>query len=94
MNQAKELVALTHFLLKHETHTSLCFSDKDLKGHYLMNNVMACLFTGRLSMSLVMEYLPYGSLIGYLEKNKHNVNTRRMLLFASQICKVRELAKC
>ncbi|XP_070765433.1 tyrosine-protein kinase JAK2 [Enoplosus armatus] len=43
--------------------------------------------TGRLTMSLVMEYLPYGSLIGYLESNRHNVNTRRMLLFASQICK-------
>lgn len=39
-------------------------------------------------MSLVMEYLPYGSLIGYLENNQHKVNTRRMLLFASQICKV------
>lgn len=40
-------------------------------------------------MSLVMEYLPYGSLIGYLEKNQHKVNTQRLLLFASQICKVR-----
>lgn len=40
-------------------------------------------------MSLVMEYLPFGSLIGYLESNRHNVNTRRLLLFASQICKVR-----
>ncbi|XP_031678401.1 tyrosine-protein kinase JAK2-like [Oncorhynchus kisutch] len=38
-------------------------------------------------MSLVMEYLPYGSLIGYLEKNRQLVNNRRMLLFASQICK-------
>lgn len=44
---------------------------------------------GRLTMSLVMEYLPYGSLIGYLEKNQHKVNTQRLLLFASQICKVR-----
>lgn len=43
---------------------------------------------GRLSMSLVMEYLPFGSLIVYLENNRPNVNTRRMLLFASQICKV------
>lgn len=47
------------------------------------------LFAGRLSMSLVMEYLPNGSLIGYMESNRHNVNIRRMLLFASQICKVR-----
>ncbi|CAL8309831.1 unnamed protein product [Lota lota] len=42
--------------------------------------------TGRLSMSLVMEYMPHGSLIGYLEKNS-SINLRRMLLFASQICK-------
>lgn len=46
------------------------------------------LFTGRLTMSLVMEYLPFGSLIGYLESNRHNVSPRRLLLFASQICKV------
>uniref|UniRef100_A0A3Q4G7N9 Tyrosine-protein kinase n=1 Tax=Neolamprologus brichardi TaxID=32507 RepID=A0A3Q4G7N9_NEOBR len=54
---------------------------------YIVKYKGVCYSMGRLSMSLVMEYLPYGSLIGYLEKNKHNVNTRRMLLFASQICK-------
>lgn len=42
-------------------------------------------------MSLVMEYLPHGSLIGYMDNNKHKVNTGRMLLFASQICKVRRV---
>lgn len=46
------------------------------------------LFTGHLSMSLVMEYLPNGNLINYLEVNRSKVNTRRMLLFALQICKV------
>uniref|UniRef100_A0A3B4GVH2 Tyrosine-protein kinase n=1 Tax=Pundamilia nyererei TaxID=303518 RepID=A0A3B4GVH2_9CICH len=59
---------------------------------YIVKYKGVCYSMGRLSMSLVMEYLPYGSLIGYLEKNKHNINTRRMLLFASQICKVREYA--
>uniref|UniRef100_A0AAX7UQF0 Tyrosine-protein kinase n=1 Tax=Astatotilapia calliptera TaxID=8154 RepID=A0AAX7UQF0_ASTCA len=54
---------------------------------YIVKYKGVCYSMGRLSMSLVMEYLPYGSLIGYLEKNKHNINTRRMLLFASQICK-------
>lgn len=49
------------------------------------------MFKGRLSMSLVMEYLPHGSLIGYMDNNKHKVNTGRMLLFASQICKVRRV---
>ncbi|XP_040895348.1 tyrosine-protein kinase JAK2 [Toxotes jaculatrix] len=54
---------------------------------YIVKYRGVCYSMGRLSMSLVMEYLPYGSLIGYLENNRHNVSTRRMLLFASQICK-------
>lgn len=39
-------------------------------------------------MSLVMEYLPHGSLINYMEIRRRTINTRRMLLFASQICEV------
>lgn len=54
---------------------------------YIVKYRGVCYSMGRLSMSLVMEYLPYGSLIGYLESNGHKVNTRRMTLFASQICK-------
>ncbi|KAM7012052.1 tyrosine-protein kinase JAK2 [Tautogolabrus adspersus] len=54
---------------------------------YIVKYRGVCYSTGRLNMSLVMEYLPCGSLIHYLENNRHNVNTRRMLLFASQICK-------
>uniref|UniRef100_A0A671UPZ4 Tyrosine-protein kinase n=1 Tax=Sparus aurata TaxID=8175 RepID=A0A671UPZ4_SPAAU len=54
---------------------------------YIVKYRGVCYSAGRLSMSLVMEYLPYGSLIGYLDSYRHNVNTRRMLLFASQICK-------
>ncbi|XP_044056522.1 tyrosine-protein kinase JAK2 isoform X2 [Siniperca chuatsi] len=54
---------------------------------YIVKYRGVCYSMGRLTMSLVMEYLPYGSLIGYLEGNRHNVNTRRLLLFASQICK-------
>uniref|UniRef100_UPI0037E8A0C1 tyrosine-protein kinase JAK2 n=1 Tax=Semicossyphus pulcher TaxID=241346 RepID=UPI0037E8A0C1 len=57
------------------------------QNNYIVKYRGVCYSTGRLSMSLVMEYLPYGSLIGYLESNRHMVNTRRMLLFASQICK-------
>lgn len=34
-----------------------------------------------------MEYLPFGSLISYLDNFKDNINNRRLLLFASQICK-------
>ncbi|KAG7513365.1 tyrosine-protein kinase JAK3 [Solea senegalensis] len=58
-----------------------------LHCEYIVKYRGVCYSMGRLSMSLVMEYLPYGSLIGYMESNQHNVNTRRMLLFASQICK-------
>lgn len=58
-----------------------------LECDYIVKYRGVCYSMGRLSMSLVMEYLPYGSLIGYLENKRHNVNTRRMLLFASQICK-------
>ncbi|XP_070687931.1 tyrosine-protein kinase JAK2 [Pempheris klunzingeri] len=54
---------------------------------YIVKYRGVCYSMGRLSMSLVMEYLPYGSLIGYLENNRYNITTRRMLLFASQICK-------
>ncbi|XP_041863066.1 tyrosine-protein kinase JAK2 [Melanotaenia boesemani] len=54
---------------------------------YIVTYKGVCYSMGRLSMSLVMEYLPYGSLIGYLESTRHNINTRQMLLFASQICK-------
>uniref|UniRef100_A0A665VLH1 Tyrosine-protein kinase n=1 Tax=Echeneis naucrates TaxID=173247 RepID=A0A665VLH1_ECHNA len=51
---------------------------------YIVKYRGVCYSMGNL---LVMEYLPHGSLIGYLENNRHNVNTRRLLLFASQICK-------
>lgn len=44
-------------------------------------------------MSLVMEYLPHGSLIGYLQNNGSNVKTRQLLLFGSQICKVSMMDK-
>ncbi|CAB1324521.1 unnamed protein product [Coregonus sp. 'balchen'] len=60
---------------------------RSLHCDYIVKYRGVCYSMGRLSMSLVMEYLPYGSLIGYLEKNRQHVNSRRMLLFASQICK-------
>ncbi|XP_043103232.1 tyrosine-protein kinase JAK2 [Puntigrus tetrazona] len=54
---------------------------------YIVKYKGICYSTGRLSTKLVMEYLPYGSLIGYMEKHRQNVCPRRLLLFASQICK-------
>uniref|UniRef100_A0A8C1MZE6 Tyrosine-protein kinase n=1 Tax=Cyprinus carpio TaxID=7962 RepID=A0A8C1MZE6_CYPCA len=54
---------------------------------YIVKYKGICYSAGRLSTKLVMEYLPFGSLIGYMEKHRQNVCTRRLLLFASQICK-------
>lgn len=36
-----------------------------------------------------MEYLPFGSLRDYLSKNKERFDHMKLLLYASQICKVR-----
>ncbi|XP_061739337.1 tyrosine-protein kinase JAK2 [Nerophis ophidion] len=58
-----------------------------LNCDYVVKYRGVCYSTGRLDMSLVMEYLPHGSLIGYLQNNRPSINIRRMLLFASQICK-------
>ncbi|KAK5930669.1 hypothetical protein CgunFtcFv8_026887 [Champsocephalus gunnari] len=58
-----------------------------LDYEYIVKYKGVCYSTGRLSMSLVMEYLPYGSLINYLDSNRLCVNTWHLLLFASQICK-------
>ncbi|KAL2090326.1 hypothetical protein ACEWY4_015014 [Coilia grayii] len=54
---------------------------------YIVKYRGVCYSMGRCSMSLVMEYLPNGSLITYLEKKPSHANHRRLLLFASQICK-------
>lgn len=35
-----------------------------------------------------MEYLPYGSLRDYLIKHKDHFDSKKLLLYASQICKV------
>nr|XP_033936625.1 tyrosine-protein kinase JAK2-like isoform X1 [Pseudochaenichthys georgianus]XP_033936626.1 tyrosine-protein kinase JAK2-like isoform X1 [Pseudochaenichthys georgianus] len=64
-----------------------------LDYEYIVKYKGVCYSTGRLSMSLVMEYLPYGSLINYLDSNRLCVNTWRLLLFASQICKVYSLMR-
>lgn len=38
-----------------------------------------------------MEYLPYGSLRDYLIKHKDRFDSKKLLHYASQICKVTEL---
>ncbi|MBN3302960.1 JAK2 kinase, partial [Amia calva] len=54
---------------------------------YIVKYKGICYSMGRLSVSLVMEYLPHGCLTGYLDKNRQHINSKRLLLFASQICK-------
>ncbi|TSY69823.1 Tyrosine-protein kinase JAK2 [Bagarius yarrelli] len=43
--------------------------------------------TGRKNLRLVMEYLPFGSLREYLAKNKERFDHKKLLHYASQICK-------
>ncbi|KTG31608.1 hypothetical protein cypCar_00019958 [Cyprinus carpio] len=42
--------------------------------------------TGGANIKLIMEYLPAGSLKEYLPRNKPNIDLKRLLLFALQIC--------
>lgn len=45
---------------------------------------------GRQSLRLVMEYLPSGCLRDFLQRHRARLDAGRLLLYASQICKVRE----
>ncbi|KAK6315649.1 hypothetical protein J4Q44_G00131730 [Coregonus suidteri] len=42
---------------------------------------------GRRNLHLIMEYFPHGSLRDYLIKNKDRVDYKKLLHYASQICK-------
>lgn len=44
---------------------------------------------GRQSLRLVMEYLPSGCLRDFLQRHRARLDASRLLLYASQICKVR-----
>lgn len=44
---------------------------------------------GRQSLRLVMEYLPSGCLRDFLQRHRARLDANRLLLYASQICKVR-----
>lgn len=46
------------------------------------------LSAGRRNLRLIMEYLPYGSLRDYLIKHKDRFDSKKLLHYASQICKV------
>nr|XP_046231733.1 tyrosine-protein kinase JAK2a isoform X1 [Scatophagus argus] len=46
-----------------------------------------CYSAGRRNLRLIMEYLPYGSLRDYLIKHKDHFDSKKLLHYASQICK-------
>uniref|UniRef100_A0A8C5DJ43 Tyrosine-protein kinase n=1 Tax=Gouania willdenowi TaxID=441366 RepID=A0A8C5DJ43_GOUWI len=86
-----ELVAVKK--LQPNKHSTLEDFQKEVKTlsalhcDYIVKYRGVCYSMGRLTMSLVMEYLPYGSLIGYMENHRNSITIKRMLLFAFQICK-------
>lgn len=50
--------------------------------------LLLLLSAGRRNLRLIMEYLPYGSLRDYLIKHKDRFDSKKLLHYASQICKV------
>ncbi|TRY95840.1 hypothetical protein DNTS_021378 [Danionella cerebrum] len=50
-----------------------------------------CYGAGRRNLRLVMEYLPYGSLRDYLNKNRDRIDHAKLVHYASQICKMFEI---
>uniref|UniRef100_A0A665VNN0 Tyrosine-protein kinase n=1 Tax=Echeneis naucrates TaxID=173247 RepID=A0A665VNN0_ECHNA len=46
-----------------------------------------CYSAGRRNLRLIMEYLPFGSLRDYLIKHKDHFDSKKLLHYATQICK-------
>ncbi|KAF4077201.1 hypothetical protein AMELA_G00205350 [Ameiurus melas] len=58
------------------------------KGNFgSVEKCRVCYTAGRKNLRLVMEYLPFGSLREYLAKNKERFDHKKLLHYASQICK-------
>ncbi|XP_072311438.1 tyrosine-protein kinase JAK2-like [Eucyclogobius newberryi] len=60
---------------------------KSLQHENIVKYKGVCYSAGRKNLRLIMEYLPYGSLRDYLIKNRHHIDTSKLLHYASQICK-------
>lgn len=60
----------------------------DRVGFHGDSSRLLCLL-GRQSLRLVMEYLPSGCLRDFLQRHRSRLDASRLLLYASQICKVR-----
>ncbi|XP_062268891.1 tyrosine-protein kinase JAK2a [Platichthys flesus] len=60
---------------------------KSLQHENIVQYKGVCYSAGRRNLRLVMEYLPYGSLRDYLTKHKDHFDCKKLLHYASQICK-------
>ncbi|XP_051893663.1 LOW QUALITY PROTEIN: tyrosine-protein kinase JAK2-like [Pristis pectinata] len=60
---------------------------KNLHSEHIVKYKGVCYSVGRRNLRLIMEYLPHGSLRDYLQKNRHRLDHKKLLLYASQICK-------
>ncbi|XP_023657274.1 tyrosine-protein kinase JAK2 isoform X1 [Paramormyrops kingsleyae] len=60
---------------------------KSLQHENIVKYKGVCYSAGRRNLRLIMEYLPFGSLRDYLMKNKEMIDHRKLLHYASQICK-------
>ncbi|XP_076614474.1 tyrosine-protein kinase JAK2-like isoform X2 [Chaetodon auriga] len=60
---------------------------KSLQHENIVKYKGVCYSAGRRNLRLIMEYLPYGSLRDYLIKHKDHFDSKKLLHYASQICK-------
>ncbi|XP_012992461.1 tyrosine-protein kinase JAK2a [Esox lucius] len=60
---------------------------KSLQHDNIVKYKGVCYSAGRRNLRLIMEYLPHGSLRDYLIKNKDCFDYKKLLHYASQICK-------
>ncbi|KAM7393019.1 hypothetical protein PAMA_007913 [Pampus argenteus] len=60
---------------------------KSLHHENIVKYKGVCYSAGRRNLRLIMEYLPYGSLRDYLTKHKDRFDSKKLLHYASQICK-------
>ncbi|XP_061881048.1 tyrosine-protein kinase JAK2 [Entelurus aequoreus] len=60
---------------------------KSLQHENIVKYKGVCYSAGRCNLRLIMEYLPFGSLRDYLMKNKERIDHKKLMHYASQICK-------
>lgn len=60
---------------------------KSLQHENIVKYKGVCYSAGRRNLRLIMEYLPYGSLRDYLIKHRDHFDFKKLLHYASQICK-------